>query len=83
MASAQGCHGLFSLPHLPAKRINRKKTLVNYFQSHVVTLEEYLRIMQQKTMEAAERIQESNRKERQEKQTRKTLTLLTVIEKLA
>jgi len=71
------------LPHLPARRINRRKTLVDYSQSHVVTLEEYLRIMQQKAMEAAERIQENKRKERQEKQTRKTLTLLTVTEKLA
>jgi len=54
VASAQGCHGLLSLPHLPARWTNRRKTLVDYSQSHVVTLEEYLRIMQQKAMEAVE-----------------------------
>jgi len=73
------------LPHLPARRTNGRKTLVNYSQRHVVTLEKYLRIMQQKAMdrEVAKWIQKTKRKERQEKQARKTFTLLTATEKLA
>jgi hypothetical protein len=45
VASAQGCHGLLSLPHLFAKRTNGRVPLVNYSQSHVVASEEYLKIM--------------------------------------
>jgi hypothetical protein len=57
---------LFSLPHLPAKRTNGREPLVNYFQSHVVALEEYLRIVRQGAMdrEAAKQIGKSRRKER-------------------
>ncbi len=44
------CHDLLSLPHLPTKT-NGKKPLVDYFQNHVVTSKEYLKIMQQKAMD--------------------------------
>jgi hypothetical protein len=55
-----------SLPHLPIRRTNGKIPLADYFQSHVVILEEYLRIMQQKAMdkEATKHIRENKRKER-------------------
>jgi hypothetical protein len=58
---------------------------VDYSQSHVVTLEEYLRIMQQKPMdrEAANHIRENKRKEKQEKQSKKALIVLIAIERLA
>jgi hypothetical protein len=71
------------LPHLPTRRTSGKKPLVDYSQSHVVTLEEYLMIMRQKAThrEAVEHhIKENIRKE---KQVRKTLTMLTAVEKLA
>ncbi len=42
---AKGFHGLLSLPHLLARRTNGRKPLIDYFQSHVVTSKEYLRIM--------------------------------------
>ncbi len=42
---AHGCYGLLSLPHLPIRKTNGREPLVDYFQSHVVTLEKYLRIM--------------------------------------
>jgi hypothetical protein len=45
MALAHGCHSLMSLPHLLTQRTNGREPLVDYSQSHVVTLEEYLRIM--------------------------------------
>jgi hypothetical protein len=83
VALAQRCHGLLSLPHLPTRRTSGKKPLVDYSQSHVVTLEEYLMIMRQKAThrEAVEHhIKENIRKE---KQVRKTLTMLTAVEKLA
>ncbi len=69
MALAQGCHDLLSLPHLLAIRTNGRETLVDYFQSCVVTSKEYLRIMRQKAMdrEATKHIRESRRKEKQEK----------------
>jgi hypothetical protein len=74
-----------SLPHLPSRRTNGRKTVVDYSQNHVVTLEEYLRIMQQKAMdrEATKWIQKNKRKERQKKQARKTFTLLmkTILKK--
>jgi hypothetical protein len=51
---------------LPARRTNGRKLLVDYFQSYVVTLEEYLRIMRQKAIdrEATKHIRESRMKER-------------------
>jgi hypothetical protein len=45
MALAHGCHSLMALPHLLTQRTNGREPLVDYSQSHVVTLEEYLRIM--------------------------------------
>jgi len=50
VALAHGCHGLLSLPHL-LTRTNGRDLLTNYFQSHVVTSKEYLRIMRQKAMD--------------------------------
>jgi len=66
VASTQGFHSLLSLPHMPIRRTNAKKPLVDYFQSHVVTSKEYLRIMRQKAMvkEAIKHIKESRRKEK-------------------
>ncbi len=57
---------------------------MDYFQSHVVTLEEYLSIKQWKALDkkVAKQIRESRRKERQNKQARiKTLIALTIVEK--
>jgi hypothetical protein len=51
VALTQGCHNLMSLPNLPTRRTNGREPLVDYFQNHVVTSKEYLRIMQQKTMD--------------------------------
>ncbi len=45
VALAHGCHNLMSLPHLPPTRTNGREPLVDYFQSHVVISEEYLKIM--------------------------------------
>jgi hypothetical protein len=42
---------LFPLPHSLARKTHGKEPLVDDFQSHVVTLEEYLNIMQQKALE--------------------------------
>jgi uncharacterized protein YdbL (DUF1318 family) len=52
------------LPHLLTRRTNGKEPLVDYFQSHVVTSKEYLRIMQQKAMdrEVVKQIQKNKRK---------------------
>jgi hypothetical protein len=60
---------------------------MDYFQNHVVTLEEYLKIMRQKAMdrEATKQIRESKRKERflKIKKSRKTLIMLIASKKLA
>ncbi len=45
VALAEGFHNLLSLPHLFARRTNGRKPLIDYFQSHVVTSEKYLRII--------------------------------------
>jgi hypothetical protein len=60
---------LLSLPHLPAKRTNGREPLVDYSQSHVVILEEYLTIIQQKVLdrEVAQLIRETRRKKKQNK----------------
>ncbi len=57
---------------------------MDYSQSNVVTLEEYLSIKQWKALdkEVAKQIRKSRRKERQDKQARiKTLITLTIVEK--
>jgi len=66
VALVQGCDNLLSLPHLLIRRTNGREPLMDYFQNHVVTLEEYLKIMRQKAMdrEATKQIRESKRKER-------------------
>jgi hypothetical protein len=51
VALGQGCHNLMSLPHLPTRRTNGREPLMDYSQSHVITSEEYLRIMRQKAMD--------------------------------
>ncbi len=43
-ALAHHCHNLLSLRHLPSRRTNGRKPLMDYSQSHVVTLEKYLSI---------------------------------------
>jgi hypothetical protein len=35
---AHQCHNLMSLPHLPTRRTNGRKPLMDYFQSHVALL---------------------------------------------
>jgi len=57
---------LLFLPHLLAKKTHGREPLVDYFQSHVVTLKEYLSIMWQKALEkeGAKIIKEVQRKER-------------------
>ncbi len=45
VALTQVCHDLLSLPHFSTRRTNGRKPLVDYSQSHVVTLETYLKIM--------------------------------------
>jgi hypothetical protein len=71
-----------SLPHLLARRIGQREPLVDYSQSHVVTLKEYLTIMCQKAMnrEAIKLIRETKRKEKQDKQVRKAITSMTMVE---
>jgi hypothetical protein len=84
LALTYECHSLLSLLHLLTKRTNGREPLVDYSQSHVITSNEYLRIMQQKAMdkEVVEHIQENKSEERQEKQARKTLTMFTTTKKL-
>jgi hypothetical protein len=67
------CHGLLSLPHLPT-RTNGRKQLVNYSQNHVVTSEEYLRIMQQKAMDRE--VVEHIRKKKKEKKNKQEKYLI-------
>jgi hypothetical protein len=45
VALAKCSYDLLSLPHLLVKRTNGRKPLIDYSQNHVVTLEEYLKIM--------------------------------------
>jgi hypothetical protein len=42
---------LFTLFHLPTRKTQGRESLVDYFESHVMTLEEYLSKMPQKTLE--------------------------------
>lgn len=44
-------HNLFSLPHLPTRKTKGMKLLVDCNQFHVVTLDEYLNILQKKVIE--------------------------------
>jgi hypothetical protein len=39
------------LSYLPTRRTNGREPLLNYLQSHVVTFNQYLNIMQQKAIE--------------------------------
>jgi len=48
--------GLLSLPYLPSKQLHGIKPLVDYSQSHVVTLEEHLQIMKQKVVEKVAKV---------------------------
>ncbi len=75
VALTHGCHNLMSLPNLLARGTNGKEPLVDYFQNHVVTSKEYLRIMRQKTMdrEKTKQIKEI-KKERKIKKTNKENT---------
>jgi hypothetical protein len=42
---------LLSVPCFPTRRISGKKSLINYLQSHVMTLEKHLTIMDRKAMD--------------------------------
>jgi hypothetical protein len=44
-------HNLFSLPHLPIRKTKGIKLLVDCNKFHVVTLDEYLNILQRKIIE--------------------------------
>jgi hypothetical protein len=48
------------------KKDHGREPLMDYFQKHVITLKEYLRIMRQKVMdrEATKQIRKSKKKER-------------------
>jgi hypothetical protein len=73
------------LPHLLARRTNGRKPLIDYSQSHVVTLKYYLTIMWQMAMnrEAIKLIRETRRKEKQDKQAKNATTSMTTAEWVA
>jgi hypothetical protein len=75
----------FSLLHLPARKTQGKKSLVDYFQSHVVNLEEYLNRLRSKALkkEASKTIKETQKKERLKKQAKRVGSSLIVIERFA
>ncbi len=75
---------LFTLFHLPTKKTQGRESLVDYSQSHVVTSQEYLSRMRQKTLEkeVVEIIREVQRKERLEKQARRVDNSLTIIKRV-
>jgi ATP:corrinoid adenosyltransferase len=68
-------YNLFSLPHLLARKTKGKAPLIDYSQSHVVTLDEYLDILRMKIIpkENVEEIKESKREEREKKQNRRII----------
>ncbi len=63
------CHNLLSLSHVLTIKTNGKEPLMDYSQSDVMILKEYLNIMWQNAMdmEVIEQIKENIRKEKQEK----------------
>ncbi len=64
---------LFFLLHLPTKKTQGRESLVDYSQSHVMTLKEYLNRLQSKALEkeASRIIKEAQRKERLKKQAKR------------
>jgi hypothetical protein len=48
-ALAHQCHSLLSLPHLPTRRTNGRKPLMDYFQSHVALLRDVVPATMQST----------------------------------
>jgi hypothetical protein len=59
---------LLSLPRLPTRRRHGKESLVDYSNSHVVTLVQYAITLRQKTLEKeVDKIKEQKTKEREEK----------------
>jgi hypothetical protein len=64
---------LFSLPHLPARKTKGMKLSVDYNQFHVVTLDEYLNILQRKIIEkeTTNEVSESKCINKEEKHNRK------------
>ncbi len=55
---------------------------MDYSQSHVVTSEEYLRIMWQKAMEGREVTKQLKENRKKKKKARKKLIMLTAVERL-
>ncbi len=66
---ANYCHNLLSLSHVLTIKTNGKEPSMDYFESDVVILKEYLNIMWQNAMdrEIIKQIKENIRKEKQEK----------------
>ncbi len=67
---------------MPTKKTQGKWPLVDYNQLHVVTFNEYLKIMWQITMdkETTKMIRKDKRKEREEKRARQVVLTLKVID---
>jgi hypothetical protein len=65
-------HNLLLLPHLLARHTKKKKPLIDYFQSHVVTSFEYLDILRKKTIEkvVVKEIKANKRKDKKIKQVK-------------
>ncbi len=49
-------HNLLSLPHLPTKWPKGEEPLVKYFQSHVITFEEYHATLKKEEMDRLRKV---------------------------
>ncbi len=67
-------HNLLSMPHLPTRKTKGKEPLVDYFQSHVITYDQYFDVMWKKAMDNAitKEIKKHRRKEREEKRLKRS-----------
>jgi hypothetical protein len=74
---------LLFLPQLPTRRILGKEPLVDYSNSHVVTSNQYLAVLKQKTMDkkAMDKVRELKAKERQEKKSKRFQDTLTLVKR--
>lgn len=72
-------HNLPSLSHLLTKQPKGKEPLVNYFQSHVITFEEYHAILKKKTMEKVDvnEARETKKKQKKDGRLRKVVNTPT------
>jgi len=73
---------LLFLPRLPTRRILGKEPVVDYYNSNVVTSNQYLVVFKQKTMdkEATDKVRELKAKERHEKISRRLQDTFTLTE---